>query len=613
MRGRSLAAALAVAVGVSMVSPMVSRGALPLPTKANRPTNYITMPDGTSIALNIQFPAPPRPAGGWPVIFTIDGYEGASAPVDPAHFGNHYVVIHMSLRGTGCSGGSFDLFDRRSAMDGYHAIEWAAAQPWSDGKVGIQGHSYGGITGWLVTATQPPHLKAVALSGLIDDLYKGITYMGGVSNLGFPLLWSGAYRPLRDVGAGTLEAISNGDTQCAKNLAGRVPPNAADDPIVNGVASLGEENQWWVSHSLITYLDGINVPIEISQTYQDEQTGPRGSNLLWQRLDQAKPSLPKRLLLTNGLHDTNVQPPAMWNDKLAWLDCYVRGVCTPDILDQTTRVHVLWEMHRNASGALVPNGMTTDSAWPLSVTQWVRYYLGAGNRLSTSRGSGKADAYLSGSKRAGAWTALGGQLGVTDTSNTGAPLTTANLPDEVRYASAPFGSDVAVAGPIDMTLYASSSAADTEFYVEMDDIDQQANMTRLQRGMLKASHRAIDPLLTDYDAAGDIIRPYHPDTNTLTAVIVPGKVYEYEIEIFPLGFIVRAGHRLVLRITAPPANDSLATYVPTTAPSVNFVYHDAADPSSILLPVVPAADVSVGPAIGCGRQIGLERCSKPIN
>jgi predicted acyl esterase len=585
------------------------------------PTDYVTMTDGTSIAVNVQFPTGAAPAGGWPTIIEIDGYGGASDPNDPMGpvFGNgNYATVHMSLRGTGCSGGNFDLFDRRSSQDGYEVIEWIAAQTWSNGKVAIWGHSYSGLTGWLVASTQPPHLVAMSVSGLIDDLYKGIVYMGGVSNLGFPLVWTGGYRPASEYSSGVLPGVENGlmagDPTCLLNQAQRVPPDVTDNPIVNGVASLGEENQWWASHSTITYLDGINVPIHIVQTYQDEQTGPRGSNLLWQRLDERKPNLPKRLLLTNGVHSTNVNPPEIHNDRVAWLDCYVRGVCTGDITDPTQRVKVFWEMHNNGSGTLVSNGVTAASDWPLPITNWTRYYFGSGNTLSTDASSvgGAPDAYVSGSKRAGAWTYLGTSVGV-ESSNLGAEVTTANLPDEVRYQTAPLATDTALAGPIDVTLFASSTAPDTEFYVELNDIDADGNMTRLQRGMLKASHRAIDPYRTDYNAAGDIIRPYHPDTNTTTAVVTPGTVTKYDIEVFPLGFVLRTGHRLVVRVTTPPINDSLATYIPTTAPGINFISHDAAAPSSILLPLVPASQVVLGPPIGCRKQVGLERCSKPVN
>ncbi len=133
--------------------------AMPSPAPAAAPTHYVEMADGTLIAVNVQFPFGASPVGGWPTIIQIDGYGGAPIAMnaDSARYGNgKYVTVHMSLRGTGCSGGQFDLFDRRSSEDGRQVIEWIAGQPWSNGKVAIWGHSYSGLTGWLVASTKPP-------------------------------------------------------------------------------------------------------------------------------------------------------------------------------------------------------------------------------------------------------------------------------------------------------------------------------------------------------------------------------------------------------------------------------------------------------------------------
>jgi uncharacterized protein len=577
--------------------------AMPSPAPAAAPTHYVEMADGTPIAVNVQFPTGASPVGGWPTIIQIDGYGGASDPMnaDSKTFGDgKYVAVHMSLRGTGCSGGQFDLFDRRSSEDGRQVIEWLADQEWSNGKVAIWGHSYSGLTGWLTASTQPPSLVAMSVSGLIDDLYRGIVYMGGVSNFGFPLIWTGAYRPLSEHQSGTIPGIAAGDAQCLQNQAGRVPPDVQDNAILNGLLALGEDGQWWKSHSTITYIDAINIPTHIVQSYQDEQTGPRGSNLLWQRLEELKPNLPKRLLLTNGVHSTNTSPPAIRDDRIHFLNCYVRGICVGDIQDHSRRVKVFFEMH-DVNGSLTGNGLLHDANWPLDVTRWTHYYLGAGGTLGTALPAANeaADPYVAGSKRAGAW--------VYYATNAGAELTTANLPDEVRYQTEAFGQDVGIAGPVNVTLFASSLGVDTEFYVEVNDIDQDGNMTRLQRGMLKASHRELDPALTDYTPSGDVYRPYHPHTNTLLNLLTPAEIYRYEIEVFPLGHVFRAGHRLMIRITTPPIADSIAFYIPTTLPGVNQIYHDAEHPSSILLPIVPLPPL--GPALGCGQQVGLERCN----
>ena len=119
-----------------------------------------------------------------------------------------------NLRGTGCSSGEFDVFSWRSALDGREVIDnWIAQQPWSNGDVVIFGHSYSGLTGMMVAATRPQHLRAVSASGLFGDMYRDIVYPGGITNYGFPLLWTGAVRPVYDVGGGTGGGLSRRATR----------------------------------------------------------------------------------------------------------------------------------------------------------------------------------------------------------------------------------------------------------------------------------------------------------------------------------------------------------------------------------------------------------------
>src|SRR6202030_3907949 len=132
----------------------------------------------------------------------MDGYQGCPGPNDNQLFGHtsKYVDVYAQVRRTGCSGGKFDLFSRRSALDGKYIIDhWIHHQPWSNGNVGITGHSYGGLIGFLVAATGP-RVKAVAVSGLIDDFYRSILYPGGIFDEGFPVLWGAALRPYEQFG-----------------------------------------------------------------------------------------------------------------------------------------------------------------------------------------------------------------------------------------------------------------------------------------------------------------------------------------------------------------------------------------------------------------------------
>src|SRR5207248_9234899 len=115
-------------VAAGFASP--ARGAAPTPLYT-----YATMSDGVKIALAVSYPTgfSQHPSFRWPTLFMMDGYEGAASPLDPGSYGARYVMVHASIRGTGCSGGRFDLFDRRSAEDGYELIEnWIVRQRWSN-------------------------------------------------------------------------------------------------------------------------------------------------------------------------------------------------------------------------------------------------------------------------------------------------------------------------------------------------------------------------------------------------------------------------------------------------------------------------------------------------
>ncbi|HEX2239798.1 MAG TPA: CocE/NonD family hydrolase [Actinomycetota bacterium] len=563
--------------------------ALTVAPAAATPTDYVQMSDGIKIAVNIRMPDGFEKGQTYPTIFEMSGYDGGSADgEDPTGgegsrgltkiFYSDYVTVHASIRGTGCSGGEFDLFSWRSALDGRELIEWIADQPWSNGKVGIYGHSYGGITGFMVGATQPPHLTSMSVSGLIDDIYRGIVYPGGVSNYGFPLLWTGGVRPLYDVGGGTWDGMDDGDPRCAQNIAtGSRGRTTLNDPIVQGLQDT--DNTWMQARSLINYADRISVPIHITGAFQDEQTGPRGPYHLF----EAVSGVPKRLLMTNGVHGTQTAPEEVWKDRRAWMDHWMLGEDGGHgtVAADRSSVTTLLELVDNES-----NGRKDSRTFPLEDTQWTRFFLDAQSKIDlTPPRTGEAySPYVSGSPRQ-SWSYQAGHT-------FGSPITTENAPDELVFKTEPFKEPVAMIGPATATLFLASTATDTEVFVQL--IDEAPNGSRyyIQRGMLKASHRSIDPGLSDWD--GKILyRPYRPHTNPTQ--ITPGEIYPLVVEIFPFGHVFRPGHRLVVKVHTPPALDSYYAYVPKRPAGINLLYHDADHSSFLMLPVVSLKGVKLGP------------------
>jgi putative CocE/NonD family hydrolase len=577
---------------------------LPAPAQA-APNQYLVMSDGVLIAMNVRMPDGYEKGDRVPTIFEMGGYENGSASGDELNdqfgingsrqlteqFNKQYATVHASVRGTGCSGGEFDLFSWRSALDGREAIEWIADQSWSNGDVGVYGHSYSGITGFMVTATRPPHLRVASVSGLIDDLYRGIVYPGGVANYGFPLLWTGAVRPAYDLGGGLQPGLRNGQPECAEAVTTK-SRTVLNDPIVQGLQDT--DNEWYRARSLINLAERIEVPIHMSGAFQDEQTGPRGPYHLYEAVTNAPV---RHLLMSNGDHGTQ-QSNAMETRRKAFVDHFLlgggainhgngRGNGVP-----RTEVTTLLELSKDKE---IPNGVLVSSDFPLPETEWTDLFFGPEGKLSPKSpgADGGSDNYASGSMRQ-SWSYQAGW-------EAGPPVTTEDGPDELTYSTAEFSEPTLINGPGTATLFAQSTAPDTEFFVQIIDEAPDGSRSYVQRGMLRASHRAILKGLSDKLPDGTIYRPHRPHTNPTT--IVPGQTYEYLVELFPFAHVFRPGHKLVVKISAPPAVDSYYVYLPKRVPSVNTILHDNEHPSRLMLPFVPLKGIDLGPAPeGCSLE-----------
>ena len=580
---------------IGRLVPLVAAAALvatllPAAPAVASPNLFLEMSDGVQIALNIRMPDDYQKGRTYPTIFEMNGYDGGASDGDeppPAAEGSRvlskqfyedYVTIHASVRGTGCSGGEFDLFSWRSALDGYEIVEWINEQDWSDGQIGIYGHSYGGITGFMVGATRPPSLDAISVSGLIDDLYRGIVYPGGVSNYGFPLLWTGGVRNVYDIGGGFFYGLDEGGAEggCVANAPTK-SRTVLNDPIVQGLADT--DNTWFQVRSLINYAERIEVPIHISGAYQDEQTGPRGPYHLFEEVVNAPV---RRLLMTNGDHGTQQDGKFLEPDRKAFLDRFLmnRGGYYPPSSVATYLENLQGEDD-------VP--VVKNNRWfPLEDTRWDDLYLrGDGSLTEELPGKDEGSAmYVSGSPRQSAWSYQAGH-------EAGAPLTTEEGPDGLSFATDEFKEPTALIGPATATLYMSSTAPDTEMFVQIIDEAPDGSRYYVQRGMLKASHRAIQRGLSDKLPNGEIYRPHRPHTNPTN--VTPGTVYKYLVEIFPFGHVFRTGHKMIVKITTPPIVDSYYAYVPKRIPGVNTVFHNAEYPSSLMLPFNPLHGIKLGP------------------
>ncbi|HEX6031191.1 MAG TPA: CocE/NonD family hydrolase, partial [Tepidiformaceae bacterium] len=177
----------------------------------------VPMRDGTVLRADVFRP---EREGRYPVLLTRTPYSkslanlayGWLAPIRPASEG--YVVVIQDVRGRFESEGTFKPF-HQEMNDGFDTVEWAAHQPWSNGRVGMYGISYLGATQWLAAASQPPNLEAIFPSLTGSDFYDGWTYRGGAFELGFNLTWTALLLalpelPRTEVSPAQLEQLLNG-------------------------------------------------------------------------------------------------------------------------------------------------------------------------------------------------------------------------------------------------------------------------------------------------------------------------------------------------------------------------------------------------------------------
>jgi hypothetical protein len=553
---------------------------------------FATMSDGVKIALAVGYPKDFDPADRqrkWPAILRTCGYTFVTAPGDPGEYGHRFVTVQASIRGSGASGGQLSPWRPRTWQDGYEIIEnWIVKQPWSNGKVGIHGYSWPGLMGFLTATTQPPSLKAVCVGGLIDDFYRDISYVGGMRNCGFPVDWlNNYYASAGPFGSGVAASAARGlDPAGYQTIVNSRPPRDLTQDMLWLVLHESLDGPKWHEQNLGTYASRIRAPILIGHAWQDEQTGPQGWQL-WKRIpDQT----PKRLVLTNGNH--GVWPDG-GTDQGDWFARWLSDDSDGKATDPAPRVACYFETGRPGTDARPNAEPLRANEFPFPQTRWTRYYLRSGSQLRPSPAE-KAEP-------AGSY-----QVGHSAPSG----------PDRRAIYTLEFPEPTAVCGPAVVTLWAQLTTLDTDFFVLVADLTPDGQYYGLQRGLLRASHRAIDTARSDYvecDGRKELVRPHHP--HACLQPVTPHEPTEYQIEIPAFGHVFRPGHELALVLMQPLEGDPIGV-TKSGAPSYRYdshpppgtvtILHDAAHPSRLLLPVLPELPPLPDPPVTIDQQAGLE-------
>jgi uncharacterized protein len=602
---------------------------------------YLEMRDGVLLSAMVRFPDQSLYGPGpWPTVVEYSGYSPSNPASEEAGVriarALGYATVSVNMRGTGCSGGVFDIFSPAQMADGYDTIEIVARQGWvKGGKVGMVGLSYSGISQLYTATTNPPHLAAVTPQSVIADPWLQ-AWPGGIFNSGFTQQWI----ENRDAAAApggmswVTQRIQAGDTTCG----GHESLRRQNPDFENLVRALPAYNSAAAARDLRLLVGDIDAPVFISGAFQDEQTGPQFTAML----DEFHDTALLRVNLWNGRHPDGYSPANLVNwfeflelyvaDRVPVMHPLVRAVLPSVMADQfgladvelepdrfaelgndvaaaravyeaEPPVHVAFESG-NATDELGEPGATFAvdlEAWPTETAEETTLYLGPDESLSLDRprrrpaaGDGGVDTFRFDAE-AGGSTLFGGTgeyplldpLWTMDWTRYGAG-------EELSYLTEPLEADTVVAGPGYADLFVAADADDVHVQVSVSEVRPDGTEYLITNGWLDLAHRAEDRRRSDG------LEVVHPFTPRALQPLEPGEWVEARVDIPGFAHAFRAGSRLRLSIATPGRNHATWEFdnpdyggaVPTIQ-----VGRTRQRPSALVLSVLPGVEVpAVTPA-----------------
>jgi hypothetical protein len=552
---------------------------------------YVPVADGTKLRMQLERPLG---AGAVPTLLFYHGYSHEIFDADPFvrdALERGYAVMVVSVRGAGCSGGSFAFLSAQEARDGRDAVEWIAGQDWSNGEVAMVGDSYTGFEQLPVAALRPDGLVAIAPGTPIADLYRDVAYPGGISNTFTPAAFSAVVLSGSATTAGTaaLRLPSPVSQDCVAHQTG-VPLGLA------GTAAVLTGTHRWDDETMRARAPGagmeqIDVPTFTLVAWQDETLGSRAI----ERLPDV--SGPFHAIVSNGGHGF---PNGIWYSRRAqrrledFLDFYVKGAGNG--FGDRPPVEVWWEAQRR-DGDVEPRWTSGLSEFPAPGTAAKELFLSSNGRLTAEPGTGGPDEY----RYVGGTGQFRGDPAIPTTTDpaTGQTIDWSGPPDEDKslvYTSGPLEDDLAVLGPASADLWLDSTAPDTDVQVLVTEVRPDGQETYVQAGWLRASHRKLDA------ARSTPTRPFHTHQMSDTELLPPATPAGLRVEIRPFGHVFRRGSRVRLFIEAPPRTTGLWSLDSLPGPAVNRVHHDPEHPSVLRLATLPGQTAPVG-LPDCGTVI----------
>lgn len=543
--------------------------------------------DGVMLATDIYRP---KAEGKFPVLMIRTPYNRRDSATGIFLASHGYISIHQDTRGRFDSGGEFYPF-KYEMNDGYDAVEWAAALAYSDGRVGMHGGSYVGATQMLAASSAPPHLVGIFPYVTAMEYYEGWTYQGGAWMQWFSESWTSG------LAVDTLTKKTAGMIR-SKLWANALPVESyklLDLPTTHDVAPYLRDwiehetnDDFWKATKVSDHYGKMNIKALHSGGWHDIFSGGSIRNFIEMQKQAPTEEARKgqRLLMGPWAHAAT-SPEGKIGDVTFGKDA---------VLDMNSTV-VKWydyvmkgKQNEFSSVAPVKIFVMGDNIWrdekefPLARTNYTKYYLHSAKGANSLGGDGIISPLIPKTEKPDSYEydpsspvpTIGGRLccgaglppGPTDQKSN------ESRNDVLVFSTPALKQDTEVTGFITAELYASTSAADTDFTAMIVDVDEKGYARYLGDGIIRARYR---------------------NSTKVAEPIEPNKVYKYTIDLWATSNVFKVGHKIRVYISSsnfPRFNRNLNTGEKTMGgirmvTAKQTIYHDAQYPSSIILPIIP--------------------------
>jgi putative CocE/NonD family hydrolase len=545
----------------------------------------VPMRDGTELSADVYRP---DADGRFPVILVRTPYSNNTDRYpDLGRFfaARGFALVVQDVRGRFDSDGAFHAFVNES-RDGYDTHEWAGTRPWSDGNVGTYGNSYVGLTQLLPAFLAHPHLKAMVPLVTTTDVYNNWMYSDGAFQLGFSLSWGGVLI----------------DGRVNQSTAPYDWPTIFEQPIDKAIDATGRRvphYDEWIAHPTHddywkTVMGGDHAQVSAPALFVGGwyDIFVRGMIDDYMKLVEAAASKGRdsghKLVIGPWVHGFNRQhvgdvdfgPDAVIDLRtlyLRWFDHNLKGIDNGIDGEPPIKIFVMGR-----------NRWREENEWPPARARYTKHYFHSEGAANSLYGNGTLDTKEPGEEPKDTFVYHPGEP--VPTMGGGNCCNTSIVPmgpfdhrpverrdDVLVYSSEVLQDDVEVTGPVEVILYASSTARDTDFVARLVDVHPDGFAQNLQDGIVRARYR---------------------DSLESSSPIEPGRVYRYEIDLWSTSNVFLKGHRIRVEITS--SNFPRFDRNPNTGrriengedriPATQTIYHDGQYPSHIVLPIIPNDD-----------------------